>query len=412
MITGTVKPPTDVLIPGHDLVDLASQWHQAPRRWGHEVHALCSYMAMFPPTIPHYFISWLTQPGDVVWDPFSGRGTTPFEACLLGRVGLGGDASPLAWMLTASKVDPPRQADVDARLQELRGLPATSTDDVPDDVRILFGAQTLSQLVSIRHVLDPTSGVDRYLLATLAGGLHANAGKDGVPRGLTVAMPNTFAMSPQYVRRYIKTHGLTPPDKDVIDFLERRLRRFPPPSIGARGAAWRVDATQPPPIAVATANPKLIFFSPPYLQVMSYGKFNWIRLWLLGEDPRETDSNLFRSGSLPKYLAFMHDVLAQASSTLRTDGYCCVVIGDVRRDENNLNLAASVAQHVADLPGLRLVSVVDDHLPTAHKVSRIWGESKGRATKTDRILIFAGKDAPDLPKPVSIDWRTPERTQL
>src|ERR1700730_8695366 len=92
-------------MPG--LEHLPTIWRQSPRRWGHVLHSLCSYMAMFPPTLPHVFIQWLTRVGDVVYDPFSGRGTTTLEACLLGRKGLGSDRNPLAWILTAAKADPP-----------------------------------------------------------------------------------------------------------------------------------------------------------------------------------------------------------------------------------------------------------------------------------------------------------------
>src|SRR5207244_4543779 len=102
-----------------DFQGLANTWHVAPRRWGHPLHSLCSYLAMFPPTIPHVFVEWLTKPGDTVYDPFSGRGTTALEACLMGRVGMGSDANPLAWLLTAAKVDPPSRTALAARLREL-----------------------------------------------------------------------------------------------------------------------------------------------------------------------------------------------------------------------------------------------------------------------------------------------------
>src|SRR5258708_7136538 len=94
-------------------------WHDTPRRWGHPLHSLCSYLAMFPPSIPAFFIRTLTQPGDRVLDPFSGRGTTAFEACLQGRVGLGSDLNPLAVVLTGAKVDPPRMNATLKRLGEL-----------------------------------------------------------------------------------------------------------------------------------------------------------------------------------------------------------------------------------------------------------------------------------------------------
>ena len=54
--------------------------------------------------------------------------------------------------------------------------------------------------------------------------------------------------------------------------------------------------------------------------------------------------------------------------------------------------------------GLRLLRIVDDHLPVEHKVSRIWGATKGRATKVDRILMLGGPKARRLPREPRIDW--------
>jgi len=60
------------------------EWQHVPKSWGHPFHPMCSYLAMFPPRIPHYFIQRFTRPGDRVLDPFSQRGTTPSQACVEG----------------------------------------------------------------------------------------------------------------------------------------------------------------------------------------------------------------------------------------------------------------------------------------------------------------------------------------
>ena len=44
-----------------DVGRLAQRWRRASRRWGHPLHSLCSYFAMFPPQVPHVFIRWLTS---------------------------------------------------------------------------------------------------------------------------------------------------------------------------------------------------------------------------------------------------------------------------------------------------------------------------------------------------------------
>ena len=47
--------------------------------------------APFPEGVPEFFIKGWTKPGDVVFDPFSGSGTTACVAARLGRIGIGAD---------------------------------------------------------------------------------------------------------------------------------------------------------------------------------------------------------------------------------------------------------------------------------------------------------------------------------
>lgn len=369
---------------------------------------MCSYMAMFPPTLPHYFIRWLTEPGEVVYDPFSGRGTTVLEACLLGRVGLASDASPLARILSGAKAQPPTAETLDRRIADLRQrYRAPAIRRVPNHVRILFADRTLKQLLWLRNELEMSHKTDRYLMAVLLGVLHLNARTDGTPRGLSVAMPNTFSMAPGYVSRYVKKHRLMPPQVDVFDLLEARIEWLGTVCESFRpGKVWQQDVRKRIEWPRGTDKAALVFTSPPYLQVMLYGKLNWLRLWMLKETPAEVDGGLFASASLPRYLEFMKETLNSIRPRLREDGFVCLVIGDVRRGEEQINLAGAVADHCLEGTGLRVMDVVEDHLPVERKVSRIWGETKGRATKVDRILMLGGPRARRLPREPKINWST------
>lgn len=367
---------------------------------------MCSYMAMFPPTMPRVFIDWLTEPGDVVYDPFSGRGTTVLEACNSGRIGLGSDANPLAWLLTAAKTRPPAQDAIERRLFELRnGLQRLDPSAEPPEIQAVFDPDVLGQLLWLRSELSLKSVVDRYLYATLLGILHANARSDGTPRGLTISMPNTFAMAPRYVMRFKETHRLVPPKVDVLDAIEARVYHLGSvPAHSMRGHAWLQDAMKPIRIPGRFDAPRLIFTSPPYLGVMRYGKLNWLRLWLLGRTPPAVDARLFASSSLPRYLEFMCSTLERLAGIMSRNGRICLVIGDVRKDDKDLNLAQAVADHCPQRLGLRVDAIIQDELPVQHKVSRIWREKKGRATKTDRILILSRRRAPRLPPVPVINW--------
>ena len=82
---------------------IAPEWKDQQRLWGHSFHPMCSYLASFPAALAHAFIARYSRPGDVVLDPFSGRGTTPLQACAEGRIGVGNDLNPFAHLLTAAR---------------------------------------------------------------------------------------------------------------------------------------------------------------------------------------------------------------------------------------------------------------------------------------------------------------------
>src|SRR6185369_13397109 len=99
---------------------LEPEWKAQPRLWGHSLHPMCSYLASFPAALTHAFIARYSRPGDVVLDPFSGRGTVPLQAAAEGRIGVGNDLNPFAHLLTAAKLEPASPAEARTRLTALR----------------------------------------------------------------------------------------------------------------------------------------------------------------------------------------------------------------------------------------------------------------------------------------------------
>src|SRR5262245_56429887 len=101
-------------------IAIAPEWKDQQRRWGHSFHPMCSYLASFPAALAHAFVARYSRRGDVVLDPFSGRGTTPLQASAEGRIGVGNDLNPFAHLLTAAKVEPATPAEARTRLAALR----------------------------------------------------------------------------------------------------------------------------------------------------------------------------------------------------------------------------------------------------------------------------------------------------
>src|SRR4051794_14775274 len=131
-------------------------WHSASPRWGHSMHTMCSYHGMFPAKVAHQFIQQYSRPGEVVLDPFSGRGTTPLQARVEGRRAIANDLSPLAYVLSRAKAAPPTWEDVNALVDELeKAFKGSSVRelDVSQDIRMLYHDNTLAQLCFIRERL-------------------------------------------------------------------------------------------------------------------------------------------------------------------------------------------------------------------------------------------------------------------
>src|SRR5207253_6464755 len=66
----------------------------------HDIHP---YPAKFIPQIPRNLIARLSMPGETVWDPFGGSGTTALESVLLGRQAISSDVNPLAEVIGKAK---------------------------------------------------------------------------------------------------------------------------------------------------------------------------------------------------------------------------------------------------------------------------------------------------------------------
>lgn len=392
----------------------ASEYKQHSYREFSKIHQMTAYLAMFPPNLPHYFIERFSKVGDLVFDPFSGRGTTAFEACRMGRVGIGNDLNPLAICLTKSKVNiPTNKQDIFKRLKELeRQYKPSNTNikDISSDIKMLYDeSTTLPQLVFLRQNLNKKCKVDIFILGILTGLMHGKHRKDGTSIYCSIDMPNTFSMSPNYVRNFIKTHKLTKPKQNVFTLLKQRTKHLLQEqddtlknlSQYKEGFCFEADAIDSSDKVLEKYDKNsisLIITSPPYLKNIHYGKYNWIRLWLLNEDTKQVDNNVSIyhkmqkikgiKDNLPfeKYAQYMQNLFNSWYKILKPKSNAFVVIGDVE----DINLANKTWEYIKQNGGckLKLKQIIDDDIESngARKVTRIWGQKKGKATKIDRIL--------------------------
>jgi hypothetical protein len=403
-------------------------WHSISSRWGHSMHTMCSYHGMFPAKVAHQFIQQYSRPGEVVLDPFSGRGTTPLQARVEGRRAIANDLSPLAYVLSRAKTEPPTWDEANSFVDELeKAFKATKHGDleVSPDIRMLYHDNTLAQLCFIRERLlareiTTWSRAEFMLAGSLAGIMHGGWRRDGTSQYLSISMPNTFSMSPTYVEKFIREKGLQKLDQDVFECLRDKLARlYLDDNPGESGVAHHADAASLlGGSTLAEGSVDLVVTSPPYLQVVNYAQSNWIRLWLLGIDEvgreqgegrKKLNAVLDHRHTYSSYCDFMRRTALGVQRVLKKDGVAVLVIGDVKESgkEDALPLAMQMWDDIKDQTGLRLIDTVQDDLPAQSKVSRIWGETKGQATNRDCALVLAHVDGdPDLSR-TEIDWDEP-----
>jgi hypothetical protein len=69
---------------------ITGSFWSSSQRDAHSLHEI-PYCACLKPALAAHFIERFSKPSEVVFDPFMGRGTTPLEAALRGRVAAGAD---------------------------------------------------------------------------------------------------------------------------------------------------------------------------------------------------------------------------------------------------------------------------------------------------------------------------------
>ena len=364
---------------------------------------MCSYLGAFPAALARSFITMLSDPGDLVLDPFAGRGTSLLEARAANRIPLASDLNPIAVALTRAKNSDVDLSRVQARIDELAVgydpllyMPEAQVET--DEIRLIFHDRTLAQLCYLRRRLVPAnSEVDTFLVGAVLGVMHGAERQDGTSSYASISMPNTFSMSPDYVRRFVETKRLQRVERNVFDLLRHKAARLfeSDDRLGPGGVVVRADAkkiSSVPDFAAYRGRVKLALTSPPYLDIVNYAKQNWIRCWFLEEEADEIHDDLDDNLTLQTWLDFMGAVLDELSTMLAADGTIVFVIGDVARSSRSVvPIAREFLRRIQHEQRFAFVGAISDHLEIGTKTTRIWGDTKGQATSVDRIIILSNQ---------------------
>lgn len=362
-----------------------------------------------PPELAKYFVEKYSSSGDLVLDPFVGKGTVLLEAALLGRNTLGFDVAPDALIVTNAKLNPPSPKQVLHFVERLE-LNGHSSSSIPWQVRTFFHLRTLSQILDVcqtllHHVKNGSPAERRtanFLLGTLLGILHGHS-----KLSLSLPCAHSFAMAPRYVRDYARKFGLRRTYRDVKACLLARAEELlaePPPLV--RGKAFFSGAekyiTQVG--SKLTDSVDLIVTSPPYLNVQTYAKDSWLRLWLLGYDYKVMRSRFIETGSASLYLKKMSPCLSEMLRVLKPSRYAVIIAGDAPCLVDGQRGFFKTAQQLGKLATtlvtagytFEVEATIVDEIPSharyysaIHKDGKLAsGDAKRKGVRLERIVVL------------------------
>jgi len=239
---------------------------------------------MFPEEFVSQQLLSHTIVGDMVFDPFCGRGTTVFQSLLQDRQAAGNDINPVAACIAGAKADAPELRAIMFRIDELEEAYGGEIHEAPTSFfKACYAPKTLGQILFLREALDwKNVREDRFIAAMMLGALHGESHRSELY--LSNRMPRTISTKPEYSMRWWEAKGLTAPERDAFDVLRRlaafRYRMQPAKMAGivkqgdARDVAHNFETIR--------GKVKLVVTSPPYLDTTDYAEDQWLRLWFLG----------------------------------------------------------------------------------------------------------------------------------
>lgn len=302
----------------------------------HRLHALCPYFAMFPETFAETWIEQLSKPGDIVLDPFSGRGTTAFQSMLMGRRPVACDVNDVAYCVTRAKTHAPPLPSLRRRLTILerdfdKTLWSRRAGKLPEFFQVAYHRKTLSQVLYLRDALKwRTSDVDCMVAGLMLGALHGETEKS--PSYLSNQMPRTISTKPAYSVRFWEKRGFKAPERDTFALL-RKQATFRYESEPPSGESWiyHRDMRQLSWVADQLPAPiSLVVTSPPYLDVTNFEEDQWLRLWFLGGPPYPTRGRVSRDDRYERpeaYWGFIADMWRMLGALVAKNGHVVIRMG-------------------------------------------------------------------------------------
>jgi len=385
----TVVDP--IIINGMEVPRFINEFWTAQQRQSNSLHEI-SYRACFKGQLPGFFINLLTKPEAVIYDPFSGRGTSVVEAGLLGRNIISNDINPLSEILAAPRFNCPEISDINDRLNNIT-YDSNAVADI--DLSMFYHQKTEAEIVSLRNYLisrneeQKEDYLDKWIRMVATNRLTGHS------KGFfsVYTLPPNQAVTQ---KRQIKINEKRNQIPDYREINPRMMKK-------SKSLLKRV--TQNDKVNLTKAGKNALFLtkdvrktseiqddsvdllvtSPPFLDIVQYSGDNWLRCWFNDIDVDEVEKKITVLKKLDAWCEFIGDAFKEFYRIIKPGGFVAFEVGEVRKGKIRLD------EHVVPLgikAGFEIIGIAIN-LQEFTKTANIWGVNNNSfGTNTNRIVIF------------------------
>ena len=310
----------------YEEIDLELSWSEAElpeRERTKHVHRMHPYLGKFVPQLAEVFLLRYASPGQLVWDPFAGSGTTLVEANAFGARAAGCDVSAFNCLLMRAKTgayDPAELLSDVVRLSD--GQAGGKARGGGRYLRQWYAPRSLAELLSFRERIEGTEYPELWQVVLSRSARSARLARhDDLDFPAEPVSGEYFCHkhrrvcravgeADKFLRRYVRDAV-----QRVQEFADLRSRE---PVEVLHGDARLLD----PPAPV-----DLVLTSPPYPGLIDYHEQHAYAYELLGLERRDSEEI---GRGVKGYCDDIAAVLARAGRALRPGGKIVVVVNDRR----------------------------------------------------------------------------------
>lgn len=368
-----------------------NEFWTSKQRKGNSIHEI-SFRACFKSQLPNFFINLFTKEKDIVYDPFSGRGTTGIEAGLLNRNIILNDVNPISEIISFPRFFIPTIKEIEKRLQN---IPIVENTKAKIDLSMFFHEKTETEIVSIKNYLKMRKNkgkedhVDKWIRMVATNRLTGHSSgffsvytlppNQAIAPARQIKINKDRNQKPEYreTRKLILKKSKTLL-RNITDTHKESLRK-----VGEKALFLSKDARETNDIVNESI--QLTVTSPPFLDIVQYSQDNWLRCWFNSIDDKETEKKITMSRTVEGWSNVMGEVFTELYRITKSGGWVAFEVGEIRKGTINLD------EYVIPLglgAGFKCEGIIIN-LQNFTKTSNIWGvNNMAFGTNTNRIVLF------------------------